>query len=772
VLSIGKIGRGRESYYLGADRTTGRAAQWSKDEALESSETTGQWLGRSAGLLGLAGSVHGPQLTMLLEGIDPTTGRELSRSHARVRVRAYDCTFAAPKSVSLLHALAEGAVPAEVQRCQQQAAAAAIGYLEGVAVVRRYDRSAKRRTSEPALGLLGCSFVHRTSRALDPHLHSHVLVANLAQDSSGRWSALDARSLYLHARVAGLLYGAELRALLTVALDVRWRAASEGGIVDLAVFDRATLEAFSTRRAAILAELAEGGFRSRRAEGVAQRRTRTPKDPSVSYGDLVAQWRERSYALGCSPSLVARAAHVAHRDQDAELKRPLDPAFPTGWAGRALVRSRSFARSGTITRRELLALACGARPSGARIDEITAAVDAVLGDPGQLAEMPAPAAPRWYRHGRRIPTGVAETSYSTEAVVALEQGLREDLSSSRRLELERSVGGGSARGPDVATLQAATPSRVSLVLTEPTTELSGAEDVLARLARGADEHAAARWPLVAVAVGSQDRAAELSALSGVVVRAIDGAADPREGLTVRRSAGSAPRLSGALVCIDAHRLGPPALSGWVAAASALDVQLIVVAPASALGGQQGSSLARVATAIEVLSLPQSSDRAALLPEVLYRRAAELATSFSVAGVPAIIAATSASVRRRAEDVLVRRRAESGGLGELPAVVAPSLIARLIEQRPDTTVIALGAANLVPTRVRAAAMPGQIRLVGARDRQHSDRRETRVFDGLVDAADRRLGFRRLDEAPEQELGRLVDRIVGSSRHRSIGRELGR
>ncbi|MEO6651395.1 MAG: AAA family ATPase [Ilumatobacteraceae bacterium] len=46
-----------------------------------------------------------------------------------------------------------------------------------------------------ARGFVGAAYRHRTSRAGDPHLHWHVLVANLAQGIDGRWSALDGRAI-------------------------------------------------------------------------------------------------------------------------------------------------------------------------------------------------------------------------------------------------------------------------------------------------------------------------------------------------------------------------------------------------------------------------------------------------------------------------------------------------------------------------------------------------------------------------------------------------
>ena len=61
------------------------------------------------------------------------------------------------------------------------------------------------------------AFRHRTSRAGDPHLHTHVLVANAVRGTDGRWSTVDARHLYWHSKTAGYLYEAHLRSELTAA---------------------------------------------------------------------------------------------------------------------------------------------------------------------------------------------------------------------------------------------------------------------------------------------------------------------------------------------------------------------------------------------------------------------------------------------------------------------------------------------------------------------------------------------------------------------------
>ena len=154
-------------------------------------------------------------------------------------------------------------------------------------------------SSVPAGGFVAAAFLHRTSRAPDPHLHSHVLVANLAPGPDGRWSALDARGLFLELGTARDLYETQLRSELTGRLGVSWREL-QGAWADLAGIDPDVRRAFSRRSAEIETALAQAGQSGPRAARIASVRTRPDKDLGTPYDDLVAVWRERSYRLGVS----------------------------------------------------------------------------------------------------------------------------------------------------------------------------------------------------------------------------------------------------------------------------------------------------------------------------------------------------------------------------------------------------------------------------------------------------------------------------------------
>ena len=170
------------------------------------------------------------------------------------RVVGFDATFCAPKSVSLLFALGAPEVSNEVRNAHDVAVRGAFDVLESLARGRR-DRNGTRLVAGD--GLIGAAYRHRTSRAAEPHLHTHVVVPNLVfAPEDERWSALDARPLYAWCKPVGHLYRAQLRYELTTRLGVQWEPPVKG-LAEMSGFNPKVLRAFSTRRREIEQELKE-----------------------------------------------------------------------------------------------------------------------------------------------------------------------------------------------------------------------------------------------------------------------------------------------------------------------------------------------------------------------------------------------------------------------------------------------------------------------------------------------------------------------------------
>jgi conjugative relaxase-like TrwC/TraI family protein len=188
VLSIGKLTNGQADYYLSA------VAQGAEDYYLGAGEEPGRWCGSAVPELALNGDVTGDDLRAALAGHDPTSGRRLARGNRSMR--GFDCTFSAPKSVSIIHALGDEFDRHAMREAHDAAVDAALAYLERQAAFGRRGRDGVQRVESS--GFVAAAFRHRTSRAGDPQLHTHVLVANMVKGADGRWGALDGRLLFAH----------------------------------------------------------------------------------------------------------------------------------------------------------------------------------------------------------------------------------------------------------------------------------------------------------------------------------------------------------------------------------------------------------------------------------------------------------------------------------------------------------------------------------------------------------------------------------------------
>src|SRR4051812_22708765 len=274
MLSIGKLAVGQADYYLeqahGTVTRAGAVSSGLEDYYLHCAEAAGVWVGDGVRALGLGGTVDALRLDRVLSGCAPASGDPLGRVVPR-RGPGFDLTFSAPKSVSVLFGVGDEELRGAIQDAHDQAAREALAYVEREAGVTR--RGAGGTDVIAGRGLIGAAFRHRTSRAGDPQLHTHVLVANLVLGADGRWGTLDGRRIYAHAKTAGYLHELRLRALLTRELGFEWGPV-RNGIADVVDVAPAVRRAFSRRRAEIEAEMARRGVTSARGAQVGALATR------------------------------------------------------------------------------------------------------------------------------------------------------------------------------------------------------------------------------------------------------------------------------------------------------------------------------------------------------------------------------------------------------------------------------------------------------------------------------------------------------------------
>jgi conjugative relaxase-like TrwC/TraI family protein len=363
VLSIGKLVAGQERYY------EQQVARGRDDYYAGRGEAEGRWMGAGAAALGLEGRVEAEAFGALIAGRDPGSGEALRAGSGRDRVCALDLTFSAPKSVSVLFAIGDGETSQALVDAHEEAVGAAIGYLEREAC--RVRRGRGGRVELAAEGLVAAAYRHRMSRAGQPQLHTHVVAANLARGADGRWSALHGYPLFQHAKAAGSLYQAHLRAAVRERLPWAGWGEVRNGMAELAGVPGGVLAHFSRRRAEILEWLEAADRSGRQSAEKAALATREPKAEPVP----LAPWCERVRAEAAEHGLGRAELAALTRDRDRSPSRPVDVdrlgAFLAGPAGLTAQRNSFEAR-------HAVAEFAAGYPHGAGAVEIARAVERFL----------------------------------------------------------------------------------------------------------------------------------------------------------------------------------------------------------------------------------------------------------------------------------------------------------------------------------------------------------------------------------------------------------
>lgn len=250
----------------------------------------------------------------MLNGHHPSSGRVLrvaSRGEdGELRagvVRGFDLTFSVPKSISVLYAAGDERIAAEVRAALDAATTDALGWLEQRACVVR--RGAGGAVELPGAGFVGAAFRHRTSRAGDPQLHTHVVISNMARGPDGRWTALRGAYLYEHARSAGFVFQASMRAELTARLGVRWRESPTPGVYEIDGVPFELMRELSKRRVQIEQAMAEHGVTTGNGARTAALATRPAKDHQLDQAPrLHDAWRAARRATPSISTTVSGAA--------------------------------------------------------------------------------------------------------------------------------------------------------------------------------------------------------------------------------------------------------------------------------------------------------------------------------------------------------------------------------------------------------------------------------------------------------------------------------
>lgn len=184
----------------------------SADYYLDIDGIPARWQGQGAERLDLRGEVGFDQFASLFRNRHPFTGERLTAATRSNRRIGYDFTFTAPKSVSLLAAMAGDQRIVGAFRTSVNETMHVIEHAAAVRV-RKHGGDHDRISGN----LVWADFVHMLSRPTgeegvpQPALHAHVVLANASFDQEeGIWKALQAGSIKSNAPYYQAVFRAKL----------------------------------------------------------------------------------------------------------------------------------------------------------------------------------------------------------------------------------------------------------------------------------------------------------------------------------------------------------------------------------------------------------------------------------------------------------------------------------------------------------------------------------------------------------------------------------
>lgn len=343
-----------------------------------------------------------------------------------VRVRGWDLTADLDKSSSVVFGLLGPEDSEAFRGLFHQAKREAFSELEewiGYGVAGDNGELVRIATG----GLMGWSVEHQSARPVDdspgdPHLHAHIVVANVALCEDGEWRSIanSGQDLHRHAKAFDALFKARVRALAYERFGIRYEQDERTRAWEVVGIPQEVRAAFS-RRGAAVDELA-GADASREDKHRAAAETRHEKHEGQDVVGVRASWRSRAAELVDVEAMMAAAVPGPPPDGGPGIGGPGDngPKIPPPDQLATVVFDPQHgltAHDKAFSRAQLLAALAHALPQGigAELGSLDQLADQVLAVDGYAVRLPD--------QGSRVMTSTER--YTTADILAAERVLVE-----------------------------------------------------------------------------------------------------------------------------------------------------------------------------------------------------------------------------------------------------------------------------------------------------------------------------------------------------------
>lgn len=278
----------------------------------------------------------GGELYRAQRGIEPTHAQlrqfiaENSKRH-QTAIAGFDLVFTPSKSVSIAWGLGDKQLRKDIEAAHEHAIQDVVRHLESNVVMTRRGHNGIRQIDTKS-GVIGTKFRHYDSRAGDPNLHDHVVIANRVEGADDKWSSIDGRVLYQYGVECSELYNSKVQEYVTQLTGLQFEPRMQNGkpIHEIVGISDETIRAFSSRRGDISAELdkvkakfvADNGYDPSEKQLIklaqqATLATRPAKSEARSLEDLHTEWVAAAHAL---------SEHGVHVPVDHQLAESLKNA--------------------------------------------------------------------------------------------------------------------------------------------------------------------------------------------------------------------------------------------------------------------------------------------------------------------------------------------------------------------------------------------------------------------------------------------------------------